>query len=100
MKNITDTISEGYGNNSRFGTVSMNGVFIDYFEDKLAIGDEVAFIDNSYRDSRDFCRAIVSSLTTSKSGEDFAILKDVEYPNFNSKTISKKRCDLLIKINK
>ncbi len=90
----------GCGNSYKFGTVSTNGQFIDYFEERLSKGDAVVFRDNSFRNSHDFCRAKIADLQagTKPGSVDYAVLTEVEYPFPDAKPVKRKECDLLIKI--
>ena len=105
MKNITevfnDLVSEGYGNSYQFGDISRDGQFIDYFGEKLSVGDKIVFLSQDFKDSKDFYRAVVDKLVTDKGGTDYVVVKQVDSPHSSGKVKdgSKKRSDLCIKMN-
>lgn len=102
MKTIVELIHEGYGNSESFGDISRDGQFIDYFGDKIEVGNTVVFLSQDYRDSKDFYKATVKSLITDKGGIDYCVVDNVQAPSSTSKVKSgaKKRCDLCIIISK
>lgn len=96
-----DSLLEGYGNSYQFGDISREGQFIDYFGEKLSVGDKIVFLSQDFKDSKDFYRAVVDKLVTDKGGTDYVVVKQVESPHSSGKVKdgSKKRSDLCIKMN-